>query len=379
MKVGVLTLPLWHNYGGILQAYALQVALRRLGMDAVHIDVQREEPASAAGAWRNIKRMARRRLRGKASPYYPNWRERAIISRHTRAFVDKEIVPSTGAVSFKDLASVSQELDAIVVGSDQVWRPEYAPELAAYFLEFAAAGTGKVAYAASFGTADWRFDEQQTRRIANALSGFDAVSVREASAVELLRDKVGFESAQVCDPTMLLEAADYRALLDQEPQAPAFDDGVFAYVLDASEPRMASLPGIAGRLSLPLFTMMPPLFDAGFRKRPDHYVFPPVSRWLAAFDASRFVVTDSFHGCVFSMIFNKPFIAVANPERGRARFESLLGAFGLSDRLAEDSAQITNEMVQRPIDWVQVNQQRRALRDQGIAFLSGSLAGMRAR
>lgn len=379
MKVGILTLPLWYNYGGILQAFALQAALRRLGVDAVHIDVQRTAQAAPARVWGNAKRLIRNRLLGSSSPYYPNERERALISRHTRAFVEKELVPSTGPVAFGALPAVGSGLDAIVVGSDQVWRPEYAPELDAYFLEFAGPGVRKVAYAASFGTADWRFDEQQTRRIANALDGFDAVSVREASAVDLLRDNVGFESVQVCDPTMLLEAADYRALLDQEPQSPAFDDGVFAYVLDASEPRMASLPGIAGRLSLPLFTMMPRPFDEGFRKQPDHYVFPPVSHWLAAFDASRFVVTDSFHGCVFSIIFNKPFVAVANPERGRARFESLLEAFGLSDRLVEDSAEVTDELVQRPIDWIQVNQGRLALRDQGIAFLSRSLTGIHAR
>ena len=377
MKVGILTLPLWYNYGGILQAFALQAALRRLGVDAVHIDVQRAAQPLPARVWGDMKRMLRSRLLGSSSPYYPNERERALISRHTRAFVEKELVPSTGPVAFGALPAVGSGLDAIVVGSDQVWRPEYAPELEVYFLEFAGPGVRKVAYAASFGTGDWRFNDQQTPRIAAALAGFDAVSVRESGAVDLLRDKVGIAAVQMCDPTLLLDVEDYRSLLDQDASGADPEAGVFSYVLDSGEPRMANLPRIAEHLSLPISSMMPKPFDSAFRKNQDDYVFPPVTQWLRAFDAHRFVVTDSFHGCVFSLIYNKPFVAIANPERGRARFDSLLGAFGLADRLVEDSAQVTPEILQRPIDWGQVNRVRRSLQERGNAFLRNSLLGVR--
>ena len=95
-------------------------------------------------------------------------------------------------------------------------------------------------------------------------------------------------------------------------------------------------------------------------------VYPSVTKWLRAFVDADFVITDSFHGCVFSIIFNKPFVAIGNKGRGLARFESLLKMFGLEDRL--NSSQLTTE-----IDWESVNGKLNSYREISKNFILGNL------
>src|SRR5690606_8307050 len=102
-------------------------------------------------------------------------------------------------------------------------------------------------------------------------------------------------------------------------------------------------------------------------------VFPPVEEWLQSFDDAAFVLTDSFHGCIFSIIFNKPFIAVGNTKRGISRFESLLKHFGLSERLVYPSDRIDGKLLLQTIDWDAVNHIRQTQVDLAEAFFKKSL------
>lgn len=376
MKVGILTLPLWHNYGGIIQTYALQKAIKQLGADAVHIDVRREKLPLQTQLLRKTKRFIRATLlNNNRSAYYPDQKELTSISKHTRAFVESTLIPSTGPVTFKNLKNITKNFDAIIVGSDQVWRPEYAPDLKSYFLNFTEKKTRKIAYAASFGTKDWRFSTEQTIQCTKLLKKFNSVSVREQSAVELVKIHLDVQAKQMCDPTILLNAEDYRALFNKQVEQDSSSKKIFTYVLDPSEPRMQGLKKINSLLSLPSFSIMPKPFDSSYAKHPNDYVFPEVSQWLRSFDLCDFVITDSFHGCVFAIIFNKPFVAIANIERGKARFESLLKEFDLLDRLVEDSANVTKELISKPIDWTKVNAIREVQRKKGLQYLSASLLG----
>lgn len=373
MKVGVLTLPLWNNYGGILQAYALTLTLNRLGHDVIFLDVKRNKLKKSHAFIQNLRRWLKNKVLSKAGPYYPNQTELEFISNKTRNFVEKKINPSSGWMQLSELPAFSQGLDAIIVGSDQVWRPEYCPSIEFYFLGFAPKNIRKISYAASLGTDDWRFNDQNTLIAKNLLQKFNAVSVREKSAVDLIRDNMEVSAVQCCDPTLLLDTADYLNIADI-PNMSSGGEGLFCYILDPEESRMQGLENIGASLGYPIFYNMPKTFNKYFAKDPESYVFPKVESWIECFQKSDFVVTDSFHGCVFSIIFNKPFIAIANIDRGYTRFESLLEIYNLKDRLFKSISDIDPNILKKEIKWDSVNITKAQQKQYGIYFLKKALA-----
>lgn len=375
MKVGILTLPLWHNYGGILQAYALRRAVEELGHQAILMDVKRDPLSKRKKAINQTKRWVKAKILYKLNrPYYPNEKEVKRISANTRAFVENNITPSSRHIKLSAVPKFAKRLDAIVVGSDQVWRPEYCPDLKLYFLGFANKRLKKISYAASLGTDDWRFNAKETSRFGKLIKKFDAVSVREESAIELIKNHMDVTARQLCDPTMLFDAKDYLKAADISADAKSGGRGIFCYVLDPKEPRMQGLDNIGAQLNSEPFYIMPKVFDKAYTKSYDEYVFAAVEKWVQALQECDYVITDSFHGCVFSIIFNKPFIAVANVARGRTRFESLLKQFGLEERLFDRVDDIDADILHKPLDWEAINKTRYQLKEAGFDFLASSLS-----
>lgn len=374
MKVGILTLPLWNNYGGILQAYALTLILNRLGHEVIFLDVKRNKLKKSHAFIQNLRRWLKNKVLSKAGPYYPNQTELEFISNKTRNFVEKKIQPSSGWIQLSELPEFSRGLNAIIVGSDQVWRPEYCPSIEFYFLGFASKSVRKISYAASLGTDDWRFSDQNTLIAKNLLQKFHSVSVRETSAVDLVRDNMGVSAVQCCDPTLLLDTSDYLNIADIS-NMPSGGAGLFCYILDPEESRMQGLENIGASLGYRIFYNMPKNFNKYFAKNPEAYVFPTVESWIECFQKSDFVLTDSFHGCVFAIIFNKPFIAIANIDRGVTRFQSLLNKFNLQDRLFDSVASIDPNIFQQEIDWQEVNRIKEQEKKRGTDFLKLVLTG----
>ena len=373
MKVGILTLPLWHNYGGILQAYALTVSAERLGHQAIFLDVKHNELTKSQNFIQNFRRWLKNKILNKAGPYYPNQTELKFISNKTRSFVEQKMRPSSGGMQLSKLPEFSQKLDAIIVGSDQVWRPEYCPNINFYFLGFASDKVRKISYAASLGTDDWRFNEQSTLSAKKLLQKFDFVSVREKSAVDLIHDNMQVNAVQCCDPTLLLNADDYLKVADIADM-PSGGQGIFCYVLDPEEPRMQGLENFGSTLGYSIFYNMPKTFNKYFANDPEFYIFPEVESWIECFQKSDFVITDSFHGCVFSIIFNKPFVAIANVDRGYTRFQSLLEIFNLENRLFENVFDIKIDIFEQKIDWDSINEIKANQKKYGIDFLKKALA-----
>lgn len=376
MKVGILTLPLWHNYGGILQAYALQLSLQRLGYDAILMDVKRDELAFRKELLKGIKRWVNTNLFSAIEkPYYPNFKEREEISLHTRSFVRNKIKPITEHLPLSDISKYSKKFEAIIVGSDQVWRPEYCPNLNYYFLSFTSPTTIKISYAASLGTDDWRFSKDDTINCSSLLSQFKSVSVREESAVCLLKNNLNYKPIQVCDPTLLLEKEDYLNLLNEYScNTENGGSGIFCYILDPNDSRMSNFKNISNLTGLDTYQMMPKAFDKYYKENPKAYMYPPVESWIDCFHRSDFVITDSFHGTVFSIIFNKPFIVIANTERGKTRFESLLKQFNLEERMFDSLDECSEEIFKKNIDWSNVNKIREREQNRGLSFLTSSLS-----
>ena len=328
MRIGILTLPLHTNYGGILQAYALQTVLERMGHEIVVIDTPNVKPMPSP--FTLGKRLVKRLL-GYRVGVFSEWKHNRvypIISQHTQPFVDKYI-------HRKELNSPEElqegDFDAIVVGSDQIWRPKYYGKIENAYLAFAKDWNIKrIAYAASFGTDDWEYTPEQTKMCGKLLKLFDAVSVREASGVGLCKEHFGVEAQHVLDPTMLLDKEDYIRLI-KAAGTPKSKGTLLNYILDETPEKLSLIENVAKEKNLIPFRVNSRVED---RTAPlEERIQPPVEQWIRGFYDAEFVVTDSFHACVFSILFGKPFVVVGNKERGMARFKSLLKMFGLEDRL----------------------------------------------
>lgn len=373
MNIGVISLPLHNNFGGILQAYALQKVLRDLGHNAVLIDKSRYV---SLGSWYRkypiyLKRGIEKYLMHKDIAVRADVEQNRVpktISKNTDRFITKQI-KRTYTHNFTNLEE--KRFDAIIVGSDQIWRPQYFfSKIENAYLDFAKEWEIKrIAYAASFGTEEWEYSDEQTSNCAALLKKFNAVSVRESSAVKLCEEKFGVKTQHVLDPTLLLNKEDYIKLFEST-KTPRSEGNLFCYILDKGKETNSIIDGISKD------KVLSPFYVNSRYEEPnaplEERIQQPVEKWLRAFHDAEFVITDSFHACVFSIIFNKPFIVYGNKERGMARFESLLNMFGLEDRLVS-SLNETKTAIEKPIDWDRVNNIHKRLKEESLFFLKKNL------
>ena len=378
MKIGILTQPLRTNYGGLLQCWALQRALREMGREAWVVQRQTDFHALRWQAGHTAKNVVRLLL-GRKWVAWPSRGEEAVIQQHTRRFIAEQIVPRTVPIySTRGLRAdyARQHYDAYVVGSDQVWRPIYSPCQPDFFLGFLPgdARVRRVAYAASFGTDEWEFPPRLSALCRRLAGRFDAVSVRESGGVGLCRAHLGVAAEHVLDPTLLHGREVYERLVGEAGEARSAGD-FFCYVLDRSAETEALKRRVAAELGVTAFEVMPRVAGAAPASTPmADRVFPPVTAWLRAFMDAEYVLTDSFHGSVFSIIFHRPFVALGNADRGQARFHSLLGLFGLEDRLVTSGrAEDVAAKLREPIDWARVDRIKREWQVKSTEFLRKAL------
>lgn len=369
MRIGVLTLPLHTNYGGILQAYALQRVLQDMGHDVVLLDSYPQCPTLNPFPLQQLFYLKRLLMKVIApTKAIPLFCEKIDIERfykkeHIRQFYRQHVrnVPFGVGATLN-----SSDFDALIVGSDQVWRPMYSPNIFDAYLSFAQEWphVKRIAYAASFGTSEWEYGEEQTSECRRLAQMFDAVSVREDSGVILCKEHLGVDALWVLDPTFLVDFRHYKEhIVKADADFPS--SMCFGYILDSSDEKEAIFNHIATTQGLQMSSFQN-VDDS------DNGAAPSVESWLKAFHDAEFVFTDSFHGCVFSIIFNKPFVVYGNVNRGMARFHSLLSMFGLEDRLVTTPDEAANVACQ-PIDWDAVNNRLSELRKVSKEFLFTSL------
>lgn len=376
MKVAIVTLPLHTNYGGLLQAYALKETLRQLGHEVTVLDREEKMPAPSGVKAPLIyaRRMIRRMVKGGADMEV--FREKRfkeelpVVSANTAAFVDRYINPRV----IRSFGQIHQgEYDAFVVGSDQVWRPRYFPGVQDAFLAFTKNWDVKrVAYAASFGTSELEYESELLGRCMGLLGKFDAVSVREESGVRMCSEWFEREDAvHVLDPVMLLDAECYKALASNANEHHA-KDKVATYILDKDAHKQSVIEFISSVAGKPVHDLSVSPYD---RNMPlQSRVVPSVEQWLAGFADADFIVTDSFHGCVLSIMMHKRFVAVGNSSRGMARLQSLMNMFGLDQRLVHGiDPEDDGEFFLSEPDWGLIDAVLAQKREESIEFLCSNL------
>lgn len=375
MKIGILTQPLIANYGGVLQNFALQYKLKEFGFDVITVNRMYDKPSRFRRFLSWAKNETYNRLTGNHRMIYTG-QQIESFRLNSKQFINKNIKVSQDLHNPSELKNFINlnKIDALIVGSDQVWRPKYSPNIYNYFLDFAYDNDNikKIAYAASFGTDEWEFDITQTRLSKELIKKFDAISVREDTGLKLCKQYFDLDVTHVLDPTLLLTKEDYFKLLDVNDLENK--EGLFTYVLDKDDKKEDFILNIGNELNLKRFTNQPKndyLTDKSDNL--DDFVFPKVEGWLASFYNADFIITDSFHGTVFSILFNKPFLSIVNLDRGASRFYSLLKLFNLEDRLVSDINNFDLLLLQNKINYKEVNLKLNELRAKSNNFIKDYL------
>lgn len=371
LKIGILTLPIAENYGGILQAVALYRLLHNQGHDVVLLYKQ---SATTQVLW---KKIVKEILLNIPFQDFKNLKankklneEREIRKKLHRPFVEEEIFKiSPDLYTKNDLANFAKQekIDVIVVGSDQVWRKQYINDkyYKSYFLDFVdGTKTKKIAYAASFGKDIWE-GENDSQEIAKCLADFIAVSTRELSGVSICKDRFAYSNAKhVLDPTMLIGKDVYLDMISKYDVSNISKCELVTYVLDEADEKKEIIEFVQKRIDAQNTKHL-----KGFNPTNTTYTVP---QWVASFANTDTVVTDSFHGMVFSIIFEKNFVVIGNHSRGLDRFVSLLGLLGLEDRLVFDVKDLEGKEF-GSVNYIRVNEILEDERNRSFEFLMGAL------
>lgn len=328
MRIGIITQPLYANYGGVLQNWALQQVLIKLGHEPITIDYL---------PTRSIKSFILSTIKSLILWFIPLRRRKFLQRKYKRkylfeGFIARHIKKTEVCYQYSMNYIEQYKLEALIVGSDQVWRPMYNDCLYDMFLQFAENFKGKkIAYAASFGVDNWEFSDEQTKICSSLIKQFDVISVREYSGKSLCKNYLGVDAVNVLDPTLLVSKDEYIKLCVDIPVVK--ERFLAAYVLDSSDEVDKIIAEEASRRGLIVR-----------RYSADAKAELTVEEWIAIFRDASFVVTDSFHGTVFSILFENPFRCVANRDRGNARFEDLLDKYnsGELDEWRKNSFSLLN-------------------------------------
>lgn len=365
MKIGILTVPFNNNYGGFLQAYALTTVLKRMGHEVVVINRRRN-------------RSRRAKIRALFSFVIPDKQEKLKekISVNTQKFVSEHIKLTKPLFSSSAMRReyARQKFDCLIVGSDQVWRYRYARNsICDYFFGFLekSDNTPRFSYAASFGVDFQEYPTEYLERCANYLKQFKGLSVREETAVNLLNQYFNVSTHNihvVADPTLLLGTDDYQQLFSEYKSA-TNDSYTFEYVLDETEDTKCIVQEVIEVLDLPVIQM-----KAQTGNIENNDVIEPIEKWLSSIAGASYVITDSYHGTVFSILFNRPFVVIVNPTRGITRVEYLLRHFGLSNRmLSVSDSKTISEVMSSSINWFEINKTIALDRENALGFIANNL------
>jgi len=363
MKIGIITYHFATNYGAVLQAYALQTYLISNGHEVEFINYT---PINNKTKLMSQKRLTLNKVIKKLNTL-------RRISKFN-GFRKKLKIGSTSYNTIQDLENGSLKYDAIVCGSDQIWNPLYSfgndfPH--AYFLNFSYAGK-KVSYAPSFGTTT--LNNSNKKKVKNCLKDFHMNSVRERSSLTMLKEIEIEPVYWVPDPTLLLKSSTYTDLLPtSNPQSLNY---IFSYILhDDKKTAKKLIFRCQDTLSInDVYNVNAGvvLNQKGVKTR----TVNPI-KWLDKIKCAKFVITNSYHASIFSIIFNVPFVFISQTGEKKGmneRAQSLLDRLGIRARIIDPShSENMSEVITQEINWDEVNNKLSEFKKEGEEFLLKAL------
>ncbi|MDE6696268.1 MAG: polysaccharide pyruvyl transferase family protein [Muribaculaceae bacterium] len=329
MKIGIVTIFNVPNYGAMLQCWSLCNAIKNLGHEPILI-------------------------------YIPVTPGEKTFSHKVRDILQYKFKQDFVKHNLPYTADLTTEVDAYLVGSDQVWNPNIVgSQLDQFLVNFALKDKPIASFASSFGLEKWPLpDKIESTR--NYLSRFKIISVREKSGVDLLKNTFDLNAEEVLDPCFLTD--DYSSLFspDENPSDVVFfrlrpwKDMLYKEVEEEANKRGLSFFNVSAHSFIPHLNRT----IRGYNEK-----YYSVSTWLKKISSAKYVITDSFHGLVFSLIFKRQFAVINSKPEAITRMESLLSKFGLQRRIVKNSEDAFNLISNEHIDYDSIGPKLDMLKD----------------
>ena len=320
-KVNLLTIHFGNSYGAVMQTYATCKLLEDAGHTVTVINLTTPK--------RKTKKLSLNYIKSAIRDYTFNRFKKKCFSPMTQEgySINECRIP---------------DADYTVVGSDQVWNRDITGRFGkTFFLDFVNDRQKKISLSSSFGKSTWNEDKEYTEGVKKELEKFTALSVREHTAVDILRDTFGFESVQLLDPTLGYGKFEHL-IFNNTPT-----EQIYPFLLNTSKEAIKRAELIAKETATPIFKHTS--YTATFEYSPRH--------WLTNIHNAKFVITDSFHGLALSIIYHKNFFVFCADPKKFTRLQSLLQLISYEDRFvtSEEDFLKRKEQLMQPIDYTRVD------------------------
>ncbi len=341
MKIGTITFHWVANYGAVLQSFALQKVLVKMGVNTEIID------------YRPRKILISNRLSNLKHGNISSLKKEFNINK----FRKRELILSKNKYwSYDQLKKIKNEYKGVIVGSDQIWNEWFTLHgegkiTKSYFLDFLPNKVKKFSYAASFGCESTTPEYNSV--VKSSLSSFDRISVRENTGIDIISE-FGLNSELVCDPTLLLKVNEYEKLIKNNKK----NCNIFPYIINGNQQN-----------AIDIYNYLKNKYSDCTK----NYKFDfGIYEWLQYIHDSKFVVTNSFHGVVFCLLFNTDFIPVLIKGSGmNDRIITLLKMVNLEDRILTEFDNNKVDMIYgKRINWENVNKKIDDFRNKSLDFLN---------
>lgn len=363
------------NYGQLLQAFALQQKLMRMGHypyiirygfhEFIPLSLGLEVPEYDLGKLMNGGQKELAKAGSKGNRCFDEFRRVHLnLSRNAYNHLD-------------ELRLFPPVADCYITGSDQVWAQLLSKrDNQTFFLDFGPEDVLRISYASSFALES--YPTVLNNLLAQNLRRFDAVSVREKTGIDICRN-AGTEARWVTDPTMLFDGDFYR-LLAKESHTPLPENYMLVYHVNVKKRDMPYWKDFRGYnmthgiRAVAIHANGEKESDVEFLDKAE-YMYPSVQDWIRLIDGCQYMLTTSFHGMIFAILLHKPFLVALRPDgefAGNDRIVSVLSELGLTDRILS-AAMNVQEQLEKPILWEEVDRKTEVLRQDSVRFLSEHL------
>ncbi len=350
-KVGVITFHNYDNYGAILQSYALQEKLKEMGHDSEIMDY-RCEYIGHPYRLRNLKN------KGIFNYIYGVVGHICYLPRRRKCNKFRKNMTYSAKATRKDMSAVQDKYDIYISGSDQVWDHKLTNFDKSYFLDFVGEDKKLCSYEASIG--ENLPPEELREEYTVLLNRFDDIIVREDYGADVVEQLTGKRPAVAVDPTLLLTREEWNEIL-VEPNRK--DKYILVYQLGINKEIVDFVRRLKKKTGLKVVYIPFPLVGA---MSCSMKVALGPSEWIGLFKNAEYVVTDSFHGAVFSLLFNRKFFAMVDGHHTNKRVKQLLNRIQLTERTMET---VTEEHLLDDIDFTYANEQLEIMRQESLELL----------
>ena len=349
--IGVVGCWYWGNYGSLLNGYSTYLILKSLGLSVLNI----------------------------VTPN--NGFEPHTEKLFNAVYPEEDISP---VLPFKRVPEFNDNCDMFLTGSDQIWKNNQGDEseldYSYYFrLNFAEDKKKKVSFATSFGNYTPE-DEKVQRAYKNLLQRYSSISVREDEAVQICHDYFGIEATQVMEPVLNVGLDVWHKLAEYSEYKKEEEPYIITYILDPTPEKAKAIQYYSDKLGIKAINILDGFIEH-YQDNKNKLNLPNTlpNVWCADlikyFINSSFVISDSFHGTTFALMFNKPFISITNIKRGINRFETILNKVNLTDRIVDEEDIPQDDKFLSSIDFSYTNKILEDERVRSVAWLKSALLG----